>query len=225
MSGTALCEPGVLPADWRERLRRGLQALPDHRPGHTRYGPFRAAPAAALLELLRASPARPPQAAAVLVPILERAGPPRLLLTVRASHLRTHAGQISFPGGRVESQDGDATAAALRETEEEIGVDAAHIEPLGFLSDHLVRTGFRISPLVAWLLPGFTLRAERTEVAEIIELPLSYVLEAANYQVRRRSFGGIECELLDLPFGRHDIWGATAGILLNLRELILAGGA
>jgi 8-oxo-dGTP pyrophosphatase MutT (NUDIX family) len=225
MSGAASCAPGVLPADWRERLRQGLLAAPDHRPEHSRYGPFRAEPPAGVLEVLRANRAEPPRAAAVLVPILERAGVAQLLLTVRASQLRTHAGQISFPGGRLEGQDGDAAAAALRETQEEIGVAVAHIEPLGFLSDHVVRTGYRISPLVAWLLPGFTLCAERTEVAEILELPLSYVLDAANYEARRRSFAGIECELLDLPFGHYRVWGATAGILLNLRELILAGSA
>jgi 8-oxo-dGTP pyrophosphatase MutT (NUDIX family) len=225
MSSAALSTPGLLPADWRERLRQQLLARPDHRPGHCRFGPFRAEPPAAVLDALRPNALAPPRAAAVLVPIFERAGVPQLLLTVRASHLRTHAGQISFPGGRLEGQDSDASAAALRETQEEIGVAAADIEPVGFLSDHLVRTGYRISPLVAWLLPGFKLCAERTEVAEILELPLSFALEAANYQARRHTLGGIECELLDLPFGRYHIWGATAGILLNLRQLILAGTA
>jgi 8-oxo-dGTP pyrophosphatase MutT (NUDIX family) len=223
MTPAALRAPGALPADWLLRLRRALLVLPDHRPEHCRFGPFRAEPPAALLALLRESAAASPRAAAVLVPILERAGAPHLLLTVRASHLRTHAGQISFPGGRLEGQDSDAAAAALRETQEEIGIAAACIDPLGFLSDHIVRTGYRISPLVAWLRSGFTLRPQRSEVAEIIELPLAHALEMTNYQVRRRTLGGIECELLELPFGRHRIWGATAGMLLNLRELILAG--
>jgi len=166
-----------------------------------------------------------PRPAAVLVPLVVRADAITVLLTERTAHLMDHAGQISFPGGRLEGQDSDAAAAALRETEEEIGITPVHIEPVGFLSDCIVRSGYRISPLVAWLLPGFTLRAERTEVAEILELPLSRVLEASNYEARRRTFGGIECELLDLPFGRHRVWGATAGMLLNLRELILAGTA
>jgi 8-oxo-dGTP pyrophosphatase MutT (NUDIX family) len=217
--------PGALGTDWRERLRGALRALPDHRPEHCRFGPFRAAPPAAVIDALRASQSEAPRAASVLVPMFERGGTPCLLLTVRASHMRTHAGQISFPGGRLEAQDCDAAAAALRETQEEIGVAAAHIEALGFLSDHIVRTGYRISPLVAWLLPGFTLRPERTEVAEILELPLSYALDAGRYEVQRRTLAGIECELLDLPFGRHRIWGATAGILLNLRELMLADAA
>lgn len=225
MSPEALCAPGVLAADWRERLRARLLELPDHRPGHCRFGPFRAAPPAAVMDALRANQSEAPRAAAVLVAMFDRGGAPYLLLTVRASHLRTHAGQISFPGGRLEAQDCDAAAAALRETQEEIGVAAAHIEALGFLSDHIVRTGYRISPLVAWLLPGFTLRPERTEVAEILELPLSYALDAGRYEVQRRTLAGIECELLDLPFGRHRIWGATAGILLNLRELMLADAA
>jgi 8-oxo-dGTP pyrophosphatase MutT (NUDIX family) len=222
MPEAALCVPSVLPSDWRERLRHGLLATPDHRPGHCRYGPFRTTPPEAVLAALRAGLSEVPRAAAVLVPIFERAGAPQLLLTVRASHLRTHAGQISFPGGRLEGQDSDAAAAALRETQEEIGIDADYVEPLGFLSDHVVRTGYRISPLVAWLRPGFALRADGTEVAEILELPLARLLACANYLARPRTLGGIECELLELPFGRHRIWGATAGILLNLRELMLA---
>jgi 8-oxo-dGTP pyrophosphatase MutT (NUDIX family) len=181
MSGAAPCAASVLPADWQERVRHGLFALPDHRPGYCRYGPFRAEPPTAVLEVLRAGLSEVPRAAAVLVPILERAGLPYLLLTVRASHLRTHAGQISFPGGRLEAQDKDAAAAALRETQEEIGISAAFVEPVGFLSDHIVRSGYRISPLVAWLRPGFSLHADGTEVAEILELPLTHLLEPANY--------------------------------------------
>jgi 8-oxo-dGTP pyrophosphatase MutT (NUDIX family) len=214
----------ALPQGWRERLR-SLPAQPDHRLGRCRYGPFRAAPPAAVIEALRAHAPGSPRAAAVLVPIGERGGVPYLLLTVRASHLRDHAGQISFPGGRLEAQDCDAAASALRETQEETGIAATQVEPLGFLCDHFVRTGYRISPLVAWLRPGFTLRPERSEVAEILELPVTHMLEATHYEVRRRTLGGVACELLDLPFGTHRIWGATAGILLELRERILAGAA
>ena len=215
----------ALPAGWRERLRLSLAVEPDHRLGQCRYGPFRAQPPTAVIEALRTQAPGAPRAAAVLVPICERDGVPCLLLTVRASHLRSHAGQISFPGGRLEGQDSDVAAAALRETQEEIGIAANHVEPLGFLSDHFVRTGYRISPLVAWLRPGFALRAERSEVAEILELPVAHMLEATHYEVRRRTLGGVACELLDLPFGAHRIWGATAGILLELRERILAGAA
>jgi 8-oxo-dGTP pyrophosphatase MutT (NUDIX family) len=213
---------GALPAGWPERLRQLLPAQPDHRPGQYRYGPFRAAPPVAVMEALATPPGAAPRAAAVLVPLFERAGVPCLLLTVRATHLRTHAGQISFPGGLLEGQDSDAAAAALRETEEEIGIAATQIDPLGFLSDHLVRTGYRISPLVAWLRPEFTLRPQRSEVAEIFVLPVAHMLDATHYEPRRRRLGGLDCELLDLPFGRHRIWGATAGILLELRERILA---
>ncbi len=215
----------ALSADWRERLRRSLPPEPDHFLGRCRYGPFRAQPPAAVIEALRTHAHGSARAAAVLVPICERAGVPCLLLTVRASHLRAHAGQISFPGGRLEGQDSDAAAAALRETQEEIGIAAGYVEPFGFLSDHFVRTGYRISPLVAWLRPGFTLRPERSEVAEILELPVAHMLEATHYEVRRRTLGGVACELLDLPFGTHRIWGATAGILLELRERILTGAA
>ena len=108
-----------------------------------------------------------PRAAAVLVPIIDRPGAPTLLLTMRAGHLRQHAGQISFPGGRIEASDDDVLGAALRETREEIGVDSAFVEPLGFLPDQVVLTGFRITPVVALLRPGFTLQVDAAEVAEV----------------------------------------------------------
>ena len=161
----------------------------------------------------------------MLVPIVLHPQAPTLLLTVRASHLRSHAGQISFPGGRVEPTDLDLAAAALRETQEEIGIHAAAIEPVGFLSDQIVRTGYRITPLVALLQPGFTLTPDSTEVAEVFELPLAFALGAGNYRSRPGRARGLEFEILELPFGDRNIWGATAGILANLRELLGGDGA
>ena len=155
----------------------------------------------------------------MLVPIVDRPDAPTLLLTVRASHLRRHAGQISFPGGRLEAHDADIAAAAMRETEEEIGVDAADIEPIGFLADHVVQSGYRITPVVGLLQPGLTLRPDGTEVAEVFELPLAIALTEDTYRVGRRTIRGVEVDTWELTFGRHIIWGATAGILANLREV------
>lgn len=210
--------PGVesmssaLPRDWRARLCKRLSALPDHRLEHSRIG---IRPAA-----LPDVDATALTAAAVLVPIILRAESPALLLTVRASHLRSHAGQISFPGGRAEPQDRDLTAAALRETQEEIGIAAALIEPIGFLSDQIVRSGYRITPLVALVQPDFTLATDATEVAGVFELPLAFALSAGNYRSRPGRVRGLDFEIWELPFGEHNIWGATAGILANLRELL-----
>lgn len=195
-----------LPPDWRARLRRRLLARPEHRVEETP-----ALQAAAL------------QAAAVLVPIVERAEAPTLLLTVRAGHLRQHAGQISFPGGRMEPGDADPAAAALRETEEELGIAARFIEPIGYLADRVVRTGFRITPLVALLRPGFTLTLGSSEVAETFELPLAFAMTSAHYRVRRRAVPEAQIEVWELPYGERVIWGATARILAQLRDLL--GGA
>jgi 8-oxo-dGTP pyrophosphatase MutT (NUDIX family) len=211
---------GELPANWQALLRARLAAEPDHAPEHWRLGG--AAPE--LTAALRASFPQRIQPAAVLLPLLERDAEPYLLLTVRASHLRHHAGQISFPGGQFAAGDSDARSAALRETQEEIGIAPAFIESLGFLPDHVVLTGFRITPLVGLLRPGFELRLDRSEVAEVFELPLRALFDAANYQETRRTLRGIEVTLRDLNFGGYNIWGATAGILAALREL-LAGAA
>ena len=210
-----------LPPDWRARLRQRLLAVPDHDPHHCRFsgGLIAALPEPVRSEFRIESPERL-EAAAVLVPIVERPAAPTLLLTVRASHLRRHAGQISFPGGRMEAADGDPTVAALRETEEELGIAARYVHPIGFLSDHLVRTGYRITPVVALLQPGFALQPHSAEVADVFELPLSFALATSNYRARRRTLQQIELEVWELPYGEHIIWGATAGMLAHLRELL-----
>jgi 8-oxo-dGTP pyrophosphatase MutT (NUDIX family) len=157
-------------------------------------------------------------AAAVLVPIIEHRQSPALLMTVRASHLRRHAGQISFPGGRLESGDADIAAAAMRETEEEIGIAPAAIKPIGYLPDHVVQTGYRITPVVALLAPGLALTPDGTEVAEVFELPLAIALAAHSYRVSRRNIRGVDVDTWELTFGQYNIWGATAGMLAHLRE-------
>jgi 8-oxo-dGTP pyrophosphatase MutT (NUDIX family) len=201
-----------LPHGWQRRLRSRLRAEPDSRLEDCRVGTRLAAE----FETVPVTIA----AAAVLVPIVLHAPAPTLLLTVRASHLRSHAGQISFPGGRIEPSDRDAGFAALRETQEEIGIEAARIEPIGFLSDQIIRSGYRITPLVGLVQPGFTVTHDAAEVAEVFELPLAFALTAGNYRSRPGRGYGPDFEIWELPYGERNIWGATAGILANLREVL-----
>jgi 8-oxo-dGTP pyrophosphatase MutT (NUDIX family) len=208
--------PG-LPIDWLARLRRALAAAPDHDPAAWRTGGQAVAALPGALELMPPAP----QAAAVLVPIVDRPDAPALLLTTRAGHLRHHAGQISFPGGRIEASDASVLGAALRETQEEIGIDPRYIEPLGFLPDHVVLTGFRVTPVVALVHPGFTLQIDATEVADVFELPLEFLSHPGNFRPTRRMLRGIEVTLNDLHFEGRVVWGATAGMLQVLHTLLL----
>ncbi len=155
-------------------------------------------------------------AAAVLVPLVLRQEGVTMLLTQRTDHLRDHAGQVSFPGGRVEAHDEGAVATALRETEEEIGVGPSHIEVVGELDLYETRTGFRITPVVGLVEPGFTLTLDEFEVAEVFEVPLSFVLDPANHQKRSLVWRGAERHFYLLPYGEREIWGATAGMIVNL---------
>ncbi|HEY5101159.1 MAG TPA: CoA pyrophosphatase [Steroidobacteraceae bacterium] len=164
----------------------------------------------------------PPQLipAAVLVPLVERAGILSVLLTERAVELKRHAGQISFPGGRLEA-DESPRAAALREAREEIGLESAFVSVVGYLPDHVLLSGFRVTPVVGFVRPGFELSLASTEVQSSFEVPLSYVFEPANHRTRLRRLadGAAELELRDIPFGAHNIWGATAGMLITLYRL------
>jgi 8-oxo-dGTP pyrophosphatase MutT (NUDIX family) len=212
----------LLPADWLARLRRSLAAAPDHDPAHWHLAGRPLAEAAAAAA---ARAAMPPtlRAAAVLVPIIDRPRSPSLLLTARAGHLRHHAGQISFPGGGIEANDEDVVAAALRETHEEIGIEGRYIEPLGFLPDEIVLTGFRITPVVALLRPEFSLRIDESEVAEVFEIPLDYVADGRNYTPVQRRLRGIDVTLNDLNYNGRVVWGATAGMLQVLHRALQAG--
>lgn len=161
--------------------------------------------------------------AAVLVPLVERAGGFSVLFTRRTAELKAHAGQISFPGGRQEAFDTDATAAALRETAEEIGLGAKHIEVLGQLDPYITITGFEVTPVVAAVTPPFDLRPDPLEVAEIFEVPLAFVLDPANHQRHSRVIAeGISRAYYAMPYGDRYIWGATAGMLINLYEVLTA---
>ena len=159
--------------------------------------------------------------AAVLVPLVEREPELTVLLTERTAHLASHAGQISFPGGGVEPHDDDEVAAALRETDEEVGLPAERIDVIGRLDTYVTRTGFRIEPIVGLVRPPFTLRLEVNEVAEVFEVPLSVILDPAHPKRHSRMFQGRERHYYVYPFEDRYIWGATAGMLLNLREALL----
>jgi 8-oxo-dGTP pyrophosphatase MutT (NUDIX family) len=179
---------------------------------------------AEVVSRMRASlPARPVPAA-VLVPLVEHATGMTVLLTQRAETLKDHAGQISFPGGRIEPEDQDAWHAALRETYEEIGLRANFVEFAGYLPDHHVITGFRVTPVVGFVNPDYQLRIARAEVHDVFEVPLDFILDTANHKSRQRTLGDLTYEVHDIPYGERNIWGATAGMLMTLRRMLQTRG-
>jgi 8-oxo-dGTP pyrophosphatase MutT (NUDIX family) len=157
--------------------------------------------------------------AAVLVLIVLR-DEPMLLFTLRTATLAKHAGQISFPGGRIESFDVDATAAALRESHEEIGLDPASVEPIGRLDRYVTRTGFAVTPVVGIVHPPIDLALDPREVDDAFEVPLSFFLDPANRQLQGIEFQGATRHFYVYPYGDRRIWGATAGMLANLAEIL-----
>lgn len=161
-----------------------------------------------------------PTPAAVLVGLVARPEGLAVLLTQRTEHLRDHAGQISFPGGRVEPGDPSVAAAALREAEEEIGLDPAKVEVLGRLAPYHTITGFRIDPVVGWVSPPVALRLDSFEVAEAFEVPLQFVLDPLNHQRQSYRRGMLTRGYYVLPYRGRFIWGATAGILVNLSKVL-----
>lgn len=167
--------------------------------------------------------ARALRPAAVLVPLVARPQGLSVLLTLRTAHLHDHAGQISFPGGRIEDTDADAVDAALRETEEEVGLARRHVEILGRLDTYLTRTAYEVTPVVGLVTPPFDLSPDTFEVADIFELPLAFVLDPANRARHSRVFDGVERHFWVVPYQTRYIWGATAGMLVNLAEVLGAG--
>ncbi|ANH74061.1 NUDIX domain protein [Ralstonia insidiosa] len=168
--------------------------------------------------------------AAVLVPLVQRDAGLMVLLTQRNASLSQHAGQVSFPGGGREAFDRDMVDTALRETMEEVGISADHIDVVGRLPDYITGTGFHVSPIVGLLTPDFTLRPDPSEVAEVFEVPLAFLMDPANHQVRELRWEDRVRRFYAMPYrasgqrdgGYHFIWGATAGMLRNLYHLLAA---
>jgi 8-oxo-dGTP pyrophosphatase MutT (NUDIX family) len=170
-----------------------------------------------MLEILaREQPIRP---AAVLIPVIDRPQP-TVLLTQRAAHLNDHAGQISFPGGKIDTTDASPLDTALREADEEVGLAREFIDPIGYLDLYGTSFGFRILPTVARVRPGFTLRVNASEVDDAFEVPLGFLMNPANHQLHSKEFRGMERTFYAMPYGERYIWGATAGILRVLYERI-----
>jgi 8-oxo-dGTP pyrophosphatase MutT (NUDIX family) len=167
---------------------------------------------------------REPAGAAVLLPLVRRDEGLALLLTRRTDHLRDHAGQISFPGGRVEPEDDGPVATALRETEEEIGLRREYIQVIGQLPVYSTVTAFQVTPVVALVEPGFTLALDNFEVAEAFEVPLAFLMNPAHHRHHRFEFAGTERRFLSMPWQgperEYFIWGATAAMLRNLYRLL-----
>jgi 8-oxo-dGTP pyrophosphatase MutT (NUDIX family) len=158
-----------------------------------------------------------PRPAAVLVPVVMRE-PLTVLLTQRTDSLPSHAGQIAFPGGKIEERDSDPIAAALREAHEEIGLDPSFVEPLGYLDAYRTGTGYRIFPVVALVRAGFALKLDAREVADAFEVPLSFLMDARNHQTHDRTLRGVKRRFYAMPFEERYIWGATAGIMKNMHQ-------
>jgi 8-oxo-dGTP pyrophosphatase MutT (NUDIX family) len=158
--------------------------------------------------------------AAVLIPLLSHPQGLTVLFTQRTPHLRSHSGQVSFPGGRAEPGDASAECTALREAEEEIGLRPAAVEVLGRLPDYRTRTGYRVTPIVGLLTPPVAFAPDPNEVAEIFEVPLAFLLDERNRQRRTREFQGQQVGYYVFEYGEKMIWGATAGMLVNLHKML-----
>ena len=164
------------------------------------------------------------RAAAVLVPIVSRLEGLTVLLTKRSDELPSHAGQVSFPGGKIDAGDGSPLAAALRETHEETGIEPAFVTPVGYLNTFATGTGFSVVPVVGLLSNGFELVPEPGEVSEIFEVPLAFLMNPANHQRRQGNWRGQVWEYHAIPYQNRDIWGATAGILVDLFQRMNGNG-
>lgn len=199
-------------ADLRERVRRSVRPL-DVEPGERGWNHDD------MSLLIGAGPRRP---AAVLVALIDRGDALHVLLTRRTDSLSNHAGQVSFPGGAIDADDAGALAAALRETHEEIGIDAGLIEPIGYLDTFETISSYRITPVVAWLDAGYRAVANPYEVAEVFEAPLALFLDPAKKHTVRMQFEGHQREIHEFLYAGQRIWGATAAMLLDFVQRLEA---
>jgi 8-oxo-dGTP pyrophosphatase MutT (NUDIX family) len=168
-----------------------------------------------------APPAVPLTPASVLVPLVMRPDGLTVLLTQRTQHLAAHGGQISFPGGKQEASDSDAVDAALRETEEEVGLTRDHVEVIGRLDTYITSTGFQVTPVVGLVRAPYPQKPDPVEVAEMFEVPLTFILDPANHHQHSREVKGRHRVFYVLPYQQRYIWGATAGMLVNLAQVLL----
>jgi 8-oxo-dGTP pyrophosphatase MutT (NUDIX family) len=223
-------QAGAAPVPTREWVAARFARLGE--PGRRGFGGAAdAAEAAALRQATRGDhdlnpgmtpPSTALRQAAVLVPLVDRTEGMSVLLTQRTEHLSAHAGQIAFPGGRLEPEDRDAVAAALRETEEEVGLPREHVTLIGRLDTYVTGTGFEITPVVGIVSTPFSLTIDPFEVADVFEVPLAFVLDPVNHRRTERMFDERRRVFFVLPYQGRNIWGATAGMLVNLAE-VLAG--
>ncbi|HYC66072.1 MAG TPA: CoA pyrophosphatase [Reyranellaceae bacterium] len=160
--------------------------------------------------------------AAVLVPLVKRSAGVTVLLTQRTEDMPSHAGQVAFPGGRRHPEDADAIATALRETEEEVGIERRFVEVIGTVDRYRTGTGYEITPVVGVVEPGFVTRADPREVAAVFEVPLDHFLDEKNHRVDSRDYNGRKRSYYAMPYGERYIWGATAGMLKNLHHVLTA---
>jgi 8-oxo-dGTP pyrophosphatase MutT (NUDIX family) len=158
------------------------------------------------------------QPAAVLIPVIEEGFQASILFTQRTDEMPTHPGQISFPGGKMDAVDSNLVDTALREAHEEIGLEGRFIDTIGFLDDYVTSTGYRISPLVAVIRPGYTITPDNSEVADVFDVPLSFLMEPQNHEMHSREWRGTQRKYYAMPYENRFIWGATAGMLRNLYE-------
>ena len=186
-------------AELRERLRRTP-------PAFSVYGD----------DDRRESVVTTPTAAAVLVPVVDHASGLTVIFTQRTSHLKAHSGQVSFPGGRAEPEDPTPEFTALREAQEEIGLAIERVEVLARLPEYHTRTGFRVTPVVGLVTPPLALTPDPREVDEVFEVPLAFLLDPANHTRETRELQGRTIGYYVMRYGSHTIWGATAGMLMNL---------
>jgi 8-oxo-dGTP pyrophosphatase MutT (NUDIX family) len=171
-----------------------------------------------VLDAVNVLPRPEPKAAAVLVPVIAHPAETTVLLTQRATGLRAHSGQIAFPGGRLDEDDPTPLAAALREAEEEIGLEASHVRPLGYLDAYLSGTGYLVTPVVALVTPGAPLSVNHAEVFDTFEVPLGFLMDPARHEIHEREWNGRLRRYYAIPFGDRYIWGVTAGIIRNMYE-------
>lgn len=195
-------------ADWlRQRFMRQIEWYPEN----------------ADYQLSQHAGRKPHILASVLIPIIMHAEEPTLLFTQRAAHLSDHAGQVSFPGGHMEPSDLSLIDTALREAQEEIGLTRNHVEVIGMLPEYCTSTGYQVTPVVCLMNPSTALRADPSEVAEIFEVPLAFLMNGLNHQLRTIVLpNGDRHTFYTMPYGRFLIWGATAAMLRNLFHFLRA---